>query len=145
MNELQTSVRRLVAPPDPVPGTCLGGACNCPSPLNALDWSPRGLSLTAILCVRRLADPRSGAWLVGTTSLQPTSAWCAELSKSLEQHARSAARPACGIQLSGGNADAVVLADYAELLACLACLTGTPGTAVWVLVVEGTLPDARRR
>jgi hypothetical protein len=116
MNELQTSVRRLVTRSRA--GDVLGRRLQLSQALNALDWSPRGLSLNAILCVRRLADPRPGAWLVGTTSLQPTSAWCAELSKSLEQHARSAARPAC--EPVRGNADAVVFADYAELLACLA-------------------------
>lgn len=94
--------------------------------LDTLDWSPPGLAPAAILCIRRLADPLPRAWRTTPASFQPTSAWRACLSKSLELNARCALRPAH--EAVGVETNAVLFADYAELLACLA-LDWCAGTA----------------
>jgi len=116
MAELQTSVRRLVT-------RCsqehaLARRWQLSHALDALDWSPPGLPRTAILCLRHLANPSPGPLLTGSAPWQPTDAWRAGFSKSLEQNARHAARPAQ--EVVGADANAVLFADHAELLACLA-------------------------
>jgi len=116
MAELQTSVRRLMT-------RCsqehaLARRWQLSHALDALDWSPPGLPRTAILCLRHLANPSPGPLLTGSAPWQPTDAWRAGFSKSLEQNARHAARPAH--EVVGANANAVLFADHAELLACLA-------------------------
>jgi hypothetical protein len=116
MAEVQTSVRRLVT-------RCgrenaVTSRWQLSQALNRLDWSPPGLPRTAILCVRRLANPSPGSLRTGSTPRQSIDLWRGEFSRSLEQNARRAARPAR--ELVGADANAVLFADHAELLACLA-------------------------
>jgi hypothetical protein len=117
MTELETSVRRLVTRCRPEDAQTRRSQLS--HALDALDWSPAGLPPTAILCLRRLAVPPLGALqTTGPAPWQPTDAWRAGFSKSLEQSARYAARPAH--EAVGADANAVLFADHAELLACLA-------------------------
>ena len=116
MTELQTSVRRLLTRCRPE--DALTRRSQLSNALDALDWSPAGLSPTAILCVRRLALQSPCALRTGPASWQSTDAWRADFSKSLERNARCAARPAH--EAVGANVNAVLFANYAELLACLA-------------------------
>ncbi len=81
--------------------------------LGAADLHAPGLAPTAILCVRRLSarPPRAP---VGPAPPE----WERAVRACLEQWARRAARPALGAVPA--NAEAVLFADRAELLACLA-------------------------
>jgi hypothetical protein len=82
--------------------------------------SPPGLSPSAILCVRRLQDPLPGALPLrrSTGSVTAPRAWERAVESALEQMARSAARPVR--ETAPASADAVLFADRAEMLACLA-------------------------
>ena len=78
---------------------------------------PAGLPASAILCIRRLSDPHPG--LVALDGAQPTPVlWSESVAASVRDMARSARRPGLGDVTPG--ADAVLFADRAEMLACLA-------------------------
>ncbi len=89
---------------------------------------PPGLPPAAVLCVRRLSDPRPGTLALGGGQVRPPPEWERAFVAALEWMMRSAARPAHGPVPAG--AEAVLFADRAELLACLARDT-CDGTA-WV-------------
>ncbi|MCX7792200.1 MAG: hypothetical protein N2378_16315 [Chloroflexaceae bacterium] len=80
------------------------------------DLRPPGLSPAAILCVRRLSDPLPGTLPVDGSA--PPAAWQAALRDALARLAAAAARPFVGP--APPTAPAVLFADRAELLACLA-------------------------
>jgi hypothetical protein len=77
-----------------------------------------GLPPAAVLVVRSLADPAPGAVHTDAGQARLPQAWEQAVSASLERAARRAARPAREPVPAG--ADAVLFADRAELLACLA-------------------------
>ncbi|HEV2880964.1 MAG TPA: hypothetical protein VGX24_06775 [Pyrinomonadaceae bacterium] len=79
---------------------------------------PAGLAPSAIVCIRRLDDPRPRTVLLssGHTSLPPE--WQQSVRASIEQLVRRAPRPAR--EAAGEDAPCVVFADRAELLAAVA-------------------------
>src|SRR5438067_7422666 len=72
---------------------------------------------SAILCVRRLADPLPGR-LSARASVRPPAEWEHAVRERLTRLWRDAARPALGPVPP--DADAVLFADRGELLACFA-------------------------
>lgn len=84
----------------------------------AAEVQPAFLAPTAIVCIRRLDDPRprSISLSQGQSSLSPE--WQQSVRASIEQLARHGARPAR--ETVGGDVPCVVFADRAELLAALA-------------------------
>jgi hypothetical protein len=84
----------------------------------AAEVQPAGLAPSAIVCIRRLDDPRPRTISLsgGNTSLPPE--WQQSVRASIEQLARRAPRPAC--ERVAVDAPCVVFADRAELLAALA-------------------------
>jgi hypothetical protein len=75
------------------------------------------LAAGAILCIRRLVDPRPGR--VSLDTLQsPPGEWTRAVTERIADLARRAGRPARGSV--GADAEAVIFDDRAELLACLA-------------------------
>lgn len=73
----------------------------------------------AVLCVRRMSDPRPRSFGLGDRDLRPAAEWEAAARARLSELAAHAARPARGAVPS--SAEAVLFVDRSELLACLAC------------------------
>jgi len=92
---------------------------------------PPGLPPSAVLCIRRLADPRPGSLALDAGEGRPPPEWERACVAALERCLREAARPAREAVPAGANA--VVFADRAEMLACLArdSLDGTARTSWW--------------
>src|SRR5262245_46485428 len=86
--------------------------------LERAELRPRGLPPAAVLCVRRLADPLPGTLVLETGGARPPPEWERAFVESLERKLRGAARPAR--EAVPAAAEAVLFADWAELLACLA-------------------------
>jgi hypothetical protein len=82
------------------------------------EWRPPGLPPSAILCVRRLADPRPGTLRLDVGGERPPPQWERALASALARLLTDAARPA--LRAVPAGAEAVLFADRAELLACLA-------------------------
>lgn len=78
---------------------------------------PPTLPPSAILCIRRLTDPRPGTVALDRTQLPPRG-WSDAVAASVAALARHARRPAHGD--GAADAEAVMFADRAEMLACLA-------------------------
>jgi hypothetical protein len=89
-------------------GQLLGGA----------ELRPPGLPSAAVLCVRRLNDPRPGTLAMVGGQAGPPPEWERAVIGALERMLAAAARPARGAVPAG--AEAVLFADRAEFLACLA-------------------------
>jgi hypothetical protein len=106
-------VRVLAAGLDPLAARVRAGAL-----LGAAGLRAAGLPPSAVVCVRRLADPLPGALGLRRGGVRPSPAWERAAGEALDRLARSAARPARGPVPP--SAEAVVFADPAELLACLA-------------------------
>ncbi|HEY3493713.1 MAG TPA: hypothetical protein VGK73_03460, partial [Polyangiaceae bacterium] len=87
------------------------------------------LSPSAILCIRELRDPRPGALALDELTIRPPPAWHSALLAAVEEKLRRAVRPALGAVPAG--AEAVVFADRAELLACLARDVVLGGAGAW--------------
>ena len=102
---------------------------------------PSGLAPSAVLCVRRVIDPLPGALRLETAEARPPPEWERAFVDALERALRSAARPAREAVPAG--AEAVLFADRAELLACLA-RDARDGTAWsrwwWRSLRAGTAP-----
>ena len=79
---------------------------------------PSGLPPSAVLCVRRLADPRPGTLRLDSGGERPPPEWERAFVAALERVMRGG-RPS-GPRAGPGGAEAVLFADRAELLACLA-------------------------
>ena len=77
----------------------------------------RGLTPSAIVCIRRLRDPLPGSLSLDQRGLHPPETWRRSVNEAIEHLVRSAARPIC--ELVPANAECVVFGDYAEMLACL--------------------------
>jgi len=86
--------------------------------LATAELRPRGLSPSAVLCVRRIADPLPGRLTLDSAQARPPPEWERAFVDALTRLLRSAARPAH--EAVPANAEAVLFADRAELLACLA-------------------------
>lgn len=86
--------------------------------LNRADLYPPGLPPAAVLMVRHIIDPRPGRLGLLRQSVRVDPAWERAVRQSLADFCQRAARPVRGyIPL---EAEAVLFADEAELLACLA-------------------------
>src|ERR1043165_1788523 len=68
----------------------------------------------AILCVKRLADPRPGTGRLG--SVPPPGQWVDAVNEAVANLARRAARPAR--DPVAGDPDAILFDDRADMLAC---------------------------
>ncbi|MFL6282600.1 MAG: hypothetical protein ACJ74Q_05475 [Pyrinomonadaceae bacterium] len=90
------------------------------SMLGAAELRPRSLPSSAILCVRKLCAPRGALGLArgGAYASHAQHEWQRALSDALDRVAARAVRPFKGP--TPHDAEAVVFADRAELLACLA-------------------------
>ncbi len=88
------------------------------STLSATNLHPPGLPARAILCIRKFRDPLPGSLHLQRTGMRPPHAWEQAVLASLKQLAEHAAHPARYAVPS--NAEAVIFADRAEMLACLA-------------------------
>lgn len=86
--------------------------------LSSAALTPVGLPPAAILVVRRLSDPMPGRLGLRGGSMRLPHEWEREVRARMDAIARSALRPAR--EAVGEAAEAVLFADYAELLACLA-------------------------
>ena len=86
--------------------------------LNAADIQPAGLTPSAIVCIRRLRTSRHVPLSLQHGGVRPPHAWEQSVTASLEQMIQHAARPILGPVPA--NAEAVIFADQAELLACMA-------------------------
>jgi hypothetical protein len=104
---------------------------------------PPSLGPRAILCIRRLADPRPGLATLESRSPAPAR-WTDAVRALIGERARDAARPARGDV--SADAQAVMFADRAELLACLArdWCAGVAGVRWWwpALLGESAGDDA---
>jgi hypothetical protein len=109
--------------------------------LETAELRPARLPPAAILCVRTLRDPLPGRVRLDTAQPRPDPLWQQALTARLDDLALRAARP-----LHGGvpaSAQAVLFADQAELLACLALdwLGGSQPSRWWW---RALLPQGRR-
>jgi hypothetical protein len=98
---------------------------------------------SAILCVRKVADPRPRSVVLHRD--QPAAPeWIAAVSSSLTRIASNATRPVAGVIAS--DAEAVLFADRSELLACLAAdwCDGRLGARWWWRVLFADAHCARR-
>lgn len=86
--------------------------------LGSADLRPSGLPPSAILCVRELRDPMPGTLRLNGYASRLPHQWEHALAASLDDIARKAAHPLH--QSVPANAGAVMFADRAEMLACLA-------------------------
>lgn len=86
--------------------------------LSGAHLTPLGLPASATVCIRRLMDPKPGELPVRHHALRPPAAWAEAMTSALEAQVARAARPARGAVPP--SAEAVLFADPAELLACLA-------------------------
>jgi hypothetical protein len=86
--------------------------------LDGVELRPARLPPAAIFCVRALRDPLPRAVRLDQPQPSPPQAWRAALSAQLDDLAGRAARPWAGPVPA--TAAAVIFADRAELLACLA-------------------------
>lgn len=111
--------------------------------LGTADWRPPGMSPTAVLIVRHLADPLPGQLAATPTAVRPPIAWETAVQQQLAQLARHATRPYRGhLPPDAIKAAAVLFADEAEMLACLA-LDAARGLAAdrwWWLALRRARP-----
>jgi hypothetical protein len=85
--------------------------------LDEATLQPPALPPAAILCIRHLRDPRPGTVDLQRTQLPPRG-WSDAVAASVARLARHAQHPAHGD--GAADAEAVIFADRAEMLACLA-------------------------
>jgi hypothetical protein len=99
--------------------------------LSGTKLRPSGLAPAAILCIRRLHDPRPETLELGPQDVRAPREWEHALVSALDRMMREAARPAD--EAVPASADAVLFADRAEMLACLArdICHGTSWTRWW--------------
>ena len=110
--------------------------------------APPGLPPSAVLCVRHLHDPAPGQLRLGgnNRSLTPPPAWEQAVRDQLGTVARTAVRPAH--DWVPANVAAVLFADQAELLGCLAAdlASGDAGQRWWWRsLFAGRTPEAALR
>ena len=88
------------------------------SMLSTINLHPPGLPRSAIICIRKFHDPLPGALHLQRSGTPPPPAWEQAVRASLKQLVERAVHPASDAVPS--NTDAVIFADRAEMLACLA-------------------------
>jgi len=86
--------------------------------LSTINLHPPGLPGSAIVCIRKFHDPLPGSLRLQNSGTRPPYAWEQAVQASLKQLVERGAYPARDAVPS--NADAVIFADRAEMLACLA-------------------------
>lgn len=106
-------LRLVAATADPNALRMRGG-----SVLGALDLQPPAMPEQAILCIRKLHDPLPGGLDLRSSAAPRPAAWEAAMRDAVAGFFHRAVRPALGAVPA--NAEAVVFADRAELLACAA-------------------------
>ena len=84
--------------------------------LNLTEVRPAGLPGAAILCVRKVTDPRPRSVALHRDA-SPPHEWSRAVAGSIAEMARRAVSPVAGV--IPADADAVLFADRSELLACL--------------------------
>jgi len=101
---------------------------------------PPSLPPGAILCIRRLSDPRPGVVSFDARRGAPAQ-WTQAVKSAIDERVRASARPARGDVPA--NAEAVMFADRAEMLACLAAdwCTSTLGRRWWWYALLGQAAD----
>ena len=101
---------------------------------------PASLPPAAILCIRRLSDPRPGVVSFDTRRRAPAQ-WTQAVRSAIDERARGSARPARGGVPA--DAEAVMFADRAEMLACLAAdwCASTLGRRWWWYALLGQAAD----
>src|SRR5689334_8565823 len=87
--------------------------------LSSIDLTPRGLPPTAIVCFKRLRDPKPGLLDLSSRSLQSTFEWERALKDHLADLISRAPRTAAD-RKAAWNADCVIFLDEADLLVSLA-------------------------
>ncbi|HEY2962995.1 MAG TPA: hypothetical protein VGJ37_11300 [Pyrinomonadaceae bacterium] len=87
--------------------------------LSSVDLAPRGLPATAIVCFKRLRDPRPGLLDLSSSSLRSSFAWEQALKEHVAGLIAKAPRSA-GERNAAVNPDCVIFFDQADLLASLA-------------------------
>jgi hypothetical protein len=108
--------------------------------LGNADLLPTGLSPSAILLVRTLADPLPGRFALARWGFRISSEWQRAVRNSLAEIYRRAARPVQGY--IPGHAAAVLFANESEMLACLALelSKGETWRRWWSKLIKRTLP-----
>ena len=86
--------------------------------LSSADFSIPGVSPASVVCIRSLPDPRPGTLRLARSELEGAGAWSEALTAALAGKVNRAVRPAEGFV--PGDAECVLFADTAEMLACLA-------------------------
>lgn len=111
-----------------------------PHLLGTAALEPRGMAPSATLIVRRLSDPLPKGLMTDAEALSATRAWDNAAQSRLTDIFRNAARPASGAV--AGDAPAVLFADQAELLACLArdLIRGVASSLWWWRAILRGLP-----
>jgi hypothetical protein len=99
-------------------GDSLSARLRASSLLEAARLEPRALPPSAVVVIRKLADPLPGSLSIRGAGLRPPPDWERAVSDALDRLIRRAARPARGSVPA--DAEAVVFADPSEMLACLA-------------------------
>ncbi|MGW7530847.1 hypothetical protein [Amycolatopsis sp. NPDC054798] len=134
MRDPGTVVGRLRIRAPRRPGSPFASA---PAGLDRVRWRPAGLGPSAVLVVRRLADPRPGTVRLGEPDGVPPG-WQRAVIAELDDELSHAARP--WREAVPAAANAVLFADHAELLAAMAAdwLSGALGNHWWWRLMERT-------
>lgn len=110
--------------------------------LGSASIRPRRMPPSAVICVRRLSDPHPGTLRLDAAAIRPPPEWERAVVDALDEAFHAAAKPAH--EAVPAAAEAVVFADRAELLACLAAdwLSGEVSLRWWWVGLAGR--DVRR-
>lgn len=84
----------------------------------ASDFSPVGLPPKAIVCIKKISDPRPRTLRLNHSDWQVSEVWRNAVSKAVESFYRRAFRPIS--ETVPAQAESIIFADNGELLACLA-------------------------
>lgn len=113
--------------------------------LSSIDLTPRGLPPTAIVCFKRVRDPRPGLLDLSSRSLQSTFEWERALKEHLADLISRAPRTAAD-RKAAWNADCVIFLDEADLLASLAsdwCREEIQSRWWWPVLLKGPIVGRR--
>ena len=99
--------------------------------LNTVNLEAAQPTPSAIVFIRKLRDPLPGVLSLDSYATEPPAEWKTALDGALRSAAGRARRPA--VEVVSGNEEAIIFADRAELLACLAADTcrGATATRWW--------------
>lgn len=85
---------------------------------SATDLTPQGLPPNAIICIRKISDPKPATLRLSHTELRFTESWQKKVAVEIDKLYQKAFYPIRG--LIPADADSLIFTDYSELLACLA-------------------------